>query len=65
MPIFSGLLFSHHSWSSALVRILSPLPVFDLFIWTARRVRKRPSLFVSGMAIGSCMTLLIMTLTKL
>jgi hypothetical protein len=63
MPLLTGLLFNRYTWTSSLVRHLGPLPVFDLVIWTARRVKRRPSLFVVGLAIGSCLTLAIMTLT--
>lgn len=57
MPLLTGLLFNRYSFVSSLVRCLGPLPVFDLLLWTARRVIRNRGMFVGGAILGGCLVL--------
>jgi hypothetical protein len=59
MPLLTGLLFNRYTPQSSLARYLGPLPVFDLVLWTVRRIRRQKSLFVAGLAVGACLMLVI------
>lgn len=59
MPLLTGLLFNRYTPQASMARHLGPLPVFDLVFWTARRIRRRKSLFVAGFAVGVCVVLLV------
>ena len=57
MPLLTGLLFNRYTPTASIARHLGPLPVFDLVLWTLRRIRRRKSLFVAGCAVGVCLVL--------
>ena len=57
MAFSTGLLFNYYSMIPSIVRILGPLPVFDLVLWTIRRVKRRRKLFVAGLILGGCLVL--------
>jgi len=61
MPLLTGLLFNRYTPQSTIVRHIGPLPVFDLVLWTLRRISRRKSLFIAGVAVGVFLTLALST----